>query len=147
VAAVEPVSGESRQEALEVRAPSASRVQPMDERSRYMSDMENHLWNLANIVTGFAVAQSLAFLYALGQKEFSDAVDSPVATVIIVIATAIASVVYSTAVYLIGAQGASLADAEQEKKIWASVTWGRIVSILIFNGFVLLIVLLQSAAR
>jgi len=34
-----------------------------------MSDhlMNDNLWNMANLLTGFSVAQSLAFLYALGK--------------------------------------------------------------------------------
>ena len=112
-----------------------------------MSDMANHLWNLADIITGFAVAQSIAFLYALAQKEFSEAVDNPEASMIIVMATVSASVVYCSAVYLIGTGGSSLTNVEHEKNIWASITWGRIAGIMIFNGFVLSIVFLQRIRK
>jgi hypothetical protein len=107
-----------------------------------MSDMEQNLWTLANIITGFAVAQGLAFLYALGQSEFAKAVDNPTANWIILIATIVASILYCGAVYLIWARGSSLTDS-QYLEIWKSVTLGRIAAISVFNGLVLLITIMR----
>jgi hypothetical protein len=108
-----------------------------------MSDMEKELWSLANIITGFAVAQSLAFLYALGQKEFANAVDNPAASWIILLATLGASLIYCGSVYFIGGKGASLTDP-QNRGVWTWVTWGRILAISVFNGFVVLMVIVRN---
>ncbi len=103
-----------------------------------MTDMENHLWDLANIITGFAVVQSLAFLYALAQNEFMKAVDNRDAQKIIIPATVVASIFYCGAVFLLGRAGTSLAESHQS--VWDSVMWGRIVAILAFNGLVLYVI-------
>ena len=107
-----------------------------------MSHMENHLWNLANVITGFAVVQSLAFLYALGTTEFMEAVRSPLALWTIAVATVVASAVYCCAIYWVSLKGALLADDERTKEIWTSVTWGRLGAICLFNSVVLVVMFL-----
>jgi hypothetical protein len=101
--------------------------------------MEQNLWNLANIITGFAIAQSLAFLYALAKSEFVKAVDNPMTYWIICIAIIVASILYCVAVYFVGNKGASLTDIHNVD-IWKSITLGRVAAILVFNAFAIVVI-------
>lgn len=93
------------------------------------SMMEDHLWSLANVVTGFSVAQNIAFLYALGKdlariQEESVPVKWPLAI----------PVVLFTALYLCAVwEIYRITPMESgEQLIWLRVTQGRTVAITAF---------------
>ncbi|MGA8366044.1 MAG: hypothetical protein ACLQMT_05425 [Candidatus Acidiferrales bacterium] len=90
--------------------------------------MADKLWDLANLVTGFAIAQNLAFTYSMAQHDlqvrgrgrhwgaFAGAV--------------VFTIFYVVAVRLCGREG-RLLDGGQAH-MWCYVTWGRILAIVLF---------------
>lgn len=92
-------------------------------------NMPAELWKLANIVTGFAVAQGIAFCYALA-KDFAmmQSLSLPVKSVIALISFVFAGV-YSFAVYNCW----TLVDRDKREGIWRQVTYGRWVAIWLFT--------------
>ncbi len=94
-------------------------------------EISKELWSLANIVTGFSVAQYIAATLALG-KDLTDIQHlAPFLKLIIVVAAAIFSLSYCFAVQRCGALALSV-DATHSI-IWRNVTRGRILCILLFT--------------
>jgi hypothetical protein len=106
--------------------------------------MVENLWSLANGITSFAVFQALAFLYALGREEFVKAITNRLAQLAIVSATVVFTVAYCFAVWKCWALASEL---DCHRKVWSTVTAGRIVCIMAFNLMVLGIDLAIARAR
>src|SRR5262245_21054931 len=95
-------------------------------------DMSKELWSLANLITGFSVAQSIAVAVALG-KDLMDLQQQhiPVRVTISVIAMIVATG-YSAAVYHCRILAGSF-DTQHEE-IWRQVTWWRVACIYLFTS-------------
>jgi hypothetical protein len=102
------------------------------------------LWSLANGITSFAVLQALAFLYALGRKDFVTAIANPTAQAVIVVATVAFTIGYCVSVRKCQTLVARL---DSHGEIWSAVTAGRIACIIVFNLMVLGIDLAIARSR
>lgn len=98
-------------------------------------NVEQELWELANAITGFAIIQALAFLYALEKPDMRSSVATRAAGRIIAPAIVGASILYAACVLLIGF---CLVDAgPAAEKAWTWVSIGRALAILISGAFAL----------
>jgi hypothetical protein len=98
-------------------------------------EWDDRLWGLANIVTGFAVAQSIALLYALG-KDLRDLHKAPMGTKKwIAIPIGLFSCFYVGAVW--GLAWLAIDSDPSEDSIWLWVMVGRSVAIGAFGLFAL----------
>jgi hypothetical protein len=97
--------------------------------------MVESLWSLANTITSFAVLQALTFLYALGRPEFAAAIGNRRARRIILSATVVFTVVYSTGIWTCWRLAFPL-DRPHDA-IWRAVTLGRVACVVMFDLMVL----------
>jgi len=94
--------------------------------------MEDRIWNIANIVTGFSVAQNLAFLYGMGrdltflQRE-SAQIKYPVAIAIMIFVLLYLGAVWDLHILAQDMPGV-------DSRIWLHVSIGRSVAITIFGA-------------
>jgi hypothetical protein len=95
------------------------------------------LWALANGITAFAVLQALACLYALGQRDFVNALSNRTASLLVVAGTTIFTIAYCLAVWKCAALASVLIVDKNHQRIWSMVTAGRIACIVMFNLMVL----------
>lgn len=93
-------------------------------------DMPEKLWDLANLVTGFAVVQSLALTYALVKDEVKAVRDS-VSHWTAAIGTCIFNFFYMVAAAYCGSEGRKL-DVKSDPRTWSLVTCGREIAIVSF---------------
>lgn len=105
-------------------------------------DLSKELWNITNIVTGFAVFQTIAFTYACAKPDFSDMINTPVAKITITIMISFATVLECFAVWWCTRQQMSLlADVNHQQenenieqnrvmKIIDRIGWGRMICII-----------------
>ena len=97
--------------------------------------MEDRIWNLANLVTGFSVAQNLAFLYGMGRylsflQHESAKIKYPVAVTIM-----ISVLLYLGAVWDLHILAQDIPGGDS--RIWLHVSIGRSVAITIFGALAL----------
>ena len=93
-------------------------------------DSNAELWKLANIVTGFAVAQGIAFALALG-GALRRLQSAPLR---VRLALTIVSIVFASAYSLAVQSCLSLANpAEDLAVVWRKVTYGRHAAIWLFT--------------
>jgi hypothetical protein len=84
--------------------------------------MSKELWSLANLITGFSVAQSVAVTVALS-KDLTDfqhqtiAVKITVAVIAILVATGYCAAVYRCRILV--------CSVDRHEDIWRHVTWWR----------------------
>jgi hypothetical protein len=98
-------------------------------------DMSKELWSLANLITGFSVAQSVAVAVALGKDLFDlQHQHIPVKTTVSAIAFFVAAG-YCAAVYRCRVLARSV-DQEHED-IWREVTWWRMACICLFTSILI----------
>jgi len=95
-------------------------------------DMPEKLWDLANLVTGFAVVQSLALIYGLVKDEFK-LLKSRAAHWSAVLGTVFFSTVYVLIVWYCGRSARSLSISVDERHIWRRVNCGRVGTIVVFT--------------
>jgi len=93
-------------------------------------NMADKLWDLANLVTGFASAQSLAFIFGLVSDNLK-LVKGRDAHWAAAIGTSIFTIGYIAAVVWCGYKGQSIAN--DHTGIWRSVTMGRVFTIVVFD--------------
>lgn len=94
-------------------------------------DINAELWQLANIVTGFAVAQGIAFALALGGDLGRLQSSPPRAKVVLTIVSILFASAYSIAVE----RCLALASLEPGvAAVWREVTCGRHVAIWLFTA-------------
>lgn len=103
--------------------------------------MEDKLWTLANAVTGFAVLQSVAFLYAAtGDNHFRDIrLSSYLAKFGIALTSVLCGAIYCWAVWRTYVMAYSLEI--EHKPIWRETTRGRIVAIVVFKSLDVMVLL------
>lgn len=94
-------------------------------------DTAVELWKLANIVTGFAVAQGLAFSFALG-KDLGRLQSAPLR---VKVALTVASVFFASAYSFAVQRCWTLANPDSGVvAIWREVTYGRHAAIWLFTA-------------
>jgi hypothetical protein len=93
--------------------------------------MPEKLWGLANLVTGFAVLQTLATTFALVKGELS-VLEGLTAHWSAFAVTIIFSALYFTAIIWCWDVGSSL-DKPENLHIWNDATIGRVGSVFIFT--------------
>jgi hypothetical protein len=93
------------------------------------------LWDLANIVTGFAVAQVLATTFTLANRQML-ALSGRAAHWYAAGGTFIFTAFYLTAIIWCNHTGAAL-DATSNNEIWKVVNVGRIFAVVLFTAAML----------
>jgi hypothetical protein len=96
------------------------------------SPTPDQLWSLANVITGFSVAQNLAFLYALG-KDLHILQTLPKTSKYLLSSLIILfSTIYIAANHEIYSMVKTMKDVDATN--WGTVDLGRSVAILSFSG-------------
>jgi len=95
-------------------------------------EMAEKLWDLANVITGFSVLQSLAMIFALGKGDFNDSLRSRSDHLLAFGTSLFFGVLYVLAIYWCGNSGKISAD-KGDQSIWSFVTWGRCTTVVLFN--------------
>jgi hypothetical protein len=99
--------------------------------------MEEKLWTVSNAVTGFAILQSVAFLYAAAGDGFkSISLASQFAKFGVAFACVLCGAVYCLAVWR--CYQMALSVGVEHKQIWKETTMGRILAIVVFQTLNLL---------
>jgi hypothetical protein len=96
------------------------------------AEMVKSIWSLANIITGFAVAQGLAFAFALGKDLAHLQRESLRVKFSITALSVFFALAYSLAVHR--CQDLAVPFDESHEAIWKQVTNGRIACIWLFTG-------------
>jgi len=100
--------------------------------------MADKLWDMANILTGFAVAQSLATIFALAKHELL-ALKGRAAHWMAFFTTLVFTVFYIAAIVWCGYRGSHLDSVQPE--VWCQTTWGRVGAVVLFTSILLLTLL------
>lgn len=96
-----------------------------------MMEMPEKLWDLANVVTGFAAVQSLATSIAMAKGDLVGSLRGPREHLIALIVTLIFSAFHIWAILWRGQNG--MVNAErQDREIWQWVTRGRWLTVVLF---------------
>jgi len=103
-----------------------------------MSNTEiiNHLWQAANLVTGFAAVQALAFSYACARKDFGDAINTRSAKRTIVWTFGLVSIGYCLAIAWCAYHQADLDP--RHSAIFSQAAIGRVLFVLAITAFTFL---------
>jgi hypothetical protein len=96
-------------------------------------DIPEKLWDLANIVTGFAVAQSLAMIYGIGKGDFDTNLNKKCGHAAALILTLLFGIGYCFAIHWCYCNAKLQGIDESHLRIWKSVTTGRIASVILFD--------------
>lgn len=91
--------------------------------------MAEKLWDLANLVTGFAAVQSIAFIYGLVSQNLK--IKGREAHWSAAIGTTVFTFLYVVAVIWCGSKGRSL-EPQNHPDVWGPVTLGRVFIIVLF---------------
>jgi hypothetical protein len=95
-------------------------------------DMTDKLWDLANLTTGFAVAQSIATSFALAKGDFRFSLRTKLEHIYGIISTVIFMLLYMGAVLWCWSH-AQVTESDA-KSIWGYATFGRVVAIFLFSS-------------
>jgi hypothetical protein len=90
------------------------------------------LWDLANLVTGFAVVQSIATTFAIAKGELRGSLRGPVAHRVAFSSTIVFTSFYLCAIVLCHNVGSSH-DSRASSSIWLAATLGRVLAVLLFT--------------
>ena len=100
-------------------------------------DLSRELWQITNLLTGFAIIQTIAFTYACARLDFAEMINTPMVKMTIAIHIIIVTLVECYAVWWCVEQTVSLlkedrqtAKAERTQRIIKKLGWGRIVVIV-----------------
>ena len=93
--------------------------------------MEDKLWGLSNIVTGFAIVQALTFLYALDANLHNLQTLEGQQRIGLAFGIVVFSVSYLIAIWRLGTLGARISSSDPN--IWNEVTKGRYAAIMLFT--------------
>jgi hypothetical protein len=94
-------------------------------------DMSKELWSIANIITGFSVAQALAVTFALSKDLAGLQSQNPALKITISIIALMVGAAYCFAVHQCRLLALSL-DAEHDT-IWRQINYGRMACIFLFT--------------
>jgi uncharacterized membrane protein (DUF485 family) len=86
------------------------------------------LWDLANLVTGFAVAQSLAIIFSMARNDFK--MPNKKRHWLAFIGITLFTICYIVAIELCGNEG-QLLD-KTHANLWQQVTRGRVFAVILF---------------
>jgi len=98
-------------------------------------DLAKELWSLSNIITGFAVVQTIGFCYACLKPEFSDPKITTGVKITITVFLILVTLAECYAIYWCTGKCISIieTDAETDKKqltqILRQAAWGRIIAV------------------
>jgi hypothetical protein len=106
--------------------------------------MSEKLWDLANLVTGFAVAQGLAMIFALVRGEFRRALEDAQGHWVVFGATIVFTGLYIWAIIWCQRAAQPQSDAQ---KIWTPVTCGRVAIVTLVTVAMLLTVWAHAEGR
>ncbi len=97
--------------------------------------LSKHLWDLANIITGFAVVQTVAFTYACARPEFSELINTLFIKIILSIHVFIVTLAEAYAIWWCSKKTITLYKTKIEKvnleitRIIYQAAYGRIIVI------------------
>jgi hypothetical protein len=94
-------------------------------------NMEDKLWTISNGITGFAILQSVAFLYAAAGKDIGIDLTSPLAMGGMAFIGIACGAIYSLAVWR--AYKMALTLKVKHEQIWKEATFGRLLAITAFQ--------------
>lgn len=97
--------------------------------------MAEKLWDLANLITGFAVAHALTMSYAIAKHEMVSLKDNTAHAVALVLSL-IFTFLYVGAIWWCYKTGIELYP--KNSSVWYSVTLGRILTVGVFTLVMLL---------
>lgn len=101
-------------------------------------DFSKGLWDIANLITSFAVAQAVATAFALG-KDLAGLLEMPIPVkVAIAFVAYLFGGLYCLAVKRCWDLSRSIDHNLQHNTIWMHVTIGRVICILLFTSLVVL---------
>jgi len=95
-------------------------------------DMAGKLWDLANLITGFAAVQSMATLFAMAKDEWAQTLTSSKTHKQVIWGTVWFNLLYIVAIICCGLEGYLING--QNGVAWLGTTIGRVVTILLFGG-------------
>jgi hypothetical protein len=95
-------------------------------------EMAENLWELANLVAGFSVAQSLATLFAVVRGDLNKMFDDRRSHCLSLIGIASSTALYALSVVYCGYEGERLDGGHLD--IWLISTVGRLFVIFLFSG-------------
>lgn len=107
---------------------------------KYSPDIPGKLWATANLIVGFAAAQTMAYLLALGNENFGTLVGQRHVAIIIFVCTFFSSVLYYLAVWwchINSLKWCKAINMDQEiiihyEKVSREMTIGRIIALFFF---------------
>jgi hypothetical protein len=97
------------------------------------NDMAENLWELANIISGFAVIQSIATAFALAKGDFRFSLRTKTEHVIGIASASVFAIFYAGTVAWCWYRATSIDTDSNDQSLWAIVTIGRIGAILLFT--------------
>lgn len=97
-------------------------------------EFSGKLWDLGNVITGFAVAQNLVFTYAVSKKDEVTLLVGVMAHICAFILTLLFNALYIAGIMWCGSTGRALANEHPE--IWRTVTCVRVLAVLLFAALV-----------
>jgi hypothetical protein len=106
---------------------------------------EDKLWDLANIITGFAIVQSLATTFAMAKGELRGSLKGKGDHIGAFICTSLFTVAYIVAIEWCSSTGK--AHDIGHEKIWDTVNAGRIFAVILFTLLTLFTLLGHWNAR
>jgi len=100
--------------------------------------LQKNLWDLSNIITGFAVVQTVAFRYACAKPAFANFINTLGAMIIMSILFFIVTIAEVCAVWWCSQKAILLSNTKEEKvplevtKIISQAAGGRLITIIAF---------------
>ncbi len=93
-------------------------------------DIDDKLWDIANYVTGFAIAQVLATSFAIAKNDWP-LLKGPLAHWLTLGGTLLFTAFYMAVIIWCGLNGGK--NSSIPKPIWQRVTQGRLLAVLLFT--------------
>jgi hypothetical protein len=98
--------------------------------------MADKLWDLANFITGFAIAQNLATTFAMAKGEFRNSLKGSAAHIVAFVSTIVFTILYFYAIWWCESQAINKPEVksiEDMVSLWKHVTVGRLVAVALFT--------------
>ena len=89
------------------------------------------LWDLANLITGFAIAQNIATTFAMAKEDLDRALTGPLNHWFAFAGIVVFTALYIVAIIWCGEHG-SPHDPPDTVALWKTVTCGRVGAVLLF---------------
>ena len=98
--------------------------------------MADKLWDLANLITGFAIAQNLATTFAMAKGEFRNSLKGTAAHIVAFVSTIVFTILYFCAIWWCRSQALDKPEVkyiEDMVSLWKHVTVGRVLAVALFT--------------